>query len=168
MHYPVWEYIPKPVKCGNWHTSQRSSQGLNEKMDVTWTTTDAQQIVSFESIQENLDQFSKAELRCVDTWISLSCKKKKKWNLSVSFSFLPCLGESVYTARSSCSRAACPWLSAVKSSGSPLFRHIFHTHIMVSFGEGFLKYSVLLERSDSVAFISVFLKEQENLCHDSN
>ena len=33
--------------------------------DVSWTTTDAQQIVSFESIQENLDQFSKAELKDV-------------------------------------------------------------------------------------------------------
>ena len=52
-------------------------------MEATWATTDARQIASFESIQENLDQFSKAELRCVDTWISLSCKQKKMKSLSL-------------------------------------------------------------------------------------
>ena len=63
-------------------------------MDVTWTTTDAQQIVSFESIQENLDQFRKAELRRVDTWISLSCKKENEISQSAS-AFCPVL-ESLY------------------------------------------------------------------------
>ena len=58
--------------------------------DVTWTTTDAQQIVSFESIQENLDQFRKAELRRVDTWISLSCKKENEISQSAS-AFCPVL-----------------------------------------------------------------------------
>ena len=64
-------------------------------MEATWATTDARQIVSFESIQENLDQFSKAELRCVDTWISLSCKQKKNEISQSTSAFCPVL-ESLY------------------------------------------------------------------------
>lgn len=64
-------------------------------MEATWTTTDARQIVSLESIQENLDQFSKAELRCVDTRISLSCKKKENEISQSPSAFCPVL-ESLY------------------------------------------------------------------------
>ena len=58
--------------------------------DVSWTTTDAQQIVSFESIQETLDKLSKAELRRVETWITLSCKKENEISQSAS-AFCPVL-----------------------------------------------------------------------------